>query len=192
LKIWKRKKKRIFLPIGFGLVSWPGLIFLISPAACAHARLSPHAARFPFPPFFRTSRRRPSLRAVARSPPTWRWCREPTCQGRLLPPHASVGFLSFFTTDRIRPPQSLPSFFRAPLGYIFRARAPLRSILPWSRGPSSSRGGHTRDTALAARLSEPRVFLVSSSVRFDPWWVRIDVLYHLVSFFRELMLCIAR
>jgi hypothetical protein len=58
--------------------------------------------------------------------------------------------------------------FRAPPSYIIRAHAPLRSILPWSRGPSSSQGGHTRDAALAARLSEPRVFLVSSSTSIWP------------------------
>jgi hypothetical protein len=67
------------------------------------------------------------------------------------------------------PPQSLSSLFRAPPGYIFWASAPLRSILPRSRGPSSSRGDHTRDIALAARLSEPRVFLVSSSASIWPF-----------------------
>jgi hypothetical protein len=49
-----------------------------------------------------------------------------------LPTPAS-DLVSKIPTDRIRP-QSLLSLFIAPPGYIIRAHAPLRSILPRSKG----------------------------------------------------------
>jgi hypothetical protein len=162
-KIGKRKRKGFFFPVGF----WPSLARALSPLGRpGHGQQ--RAARFLFP----------ASRLGQAQPTAWRARAFPFSLFLSLTPSHASGTpsssprrrrISFLVHHRSNLPlQSLPSLFRAPPGYIFRAQAPLRSILPRSRGPSSSRGGHARDAALAAHLFEPRDFLASSSASIWP------------------------
>jgi hypothetical protein len=124
-----------------------------------------------------------------------RWRREPTCQGFLLPPHAGVGFLSL-----LPPTESISEIFLLP--YLER----LRAIKPRvSRTAASNQSFRSISQApeMPPRARSPISSPPSASPSRTPlsvahrgcffsWWVRLGMLYPLVYFFREVMLCGAR
>jgi hypothetical protein len=97
-----------------------------------------------------------------------------------------------FTTDRIRLSNLFLPYLEhhwaiySELAHPSAPSCPKVEVHHRPVGPHSRRSpSHPASPSHASSLSRPRL-------QFHPWWVRIDVLYHLVFFFRELMLCITR